>query len=151
MRIFIVLLFAMLAASATADERRIAVDFYCLSEVIDDLSGEINDGIHLVYRTFIDTPIPWITAYVKYQNSPEPIALVLKSELDEEIAESRPWQSTYTWLESVDGEFTGEYEVMSQGAIIYNFVYKNYRNGQVTYFFSDLPAYDVEQGQCTWE
>jgi hypothetical protein len=141
MRTLIALFFTMLAASATADEQRVVVEFYCLS-------GGENSSIHLEYRTFIDIPTKWITAYVKYKNSSKPIQLVLKSEESEEIAKGRPWQYTLTWLEIVGGKITGEYEVMSQG-IIRSFTYKNYRNGRVTGFGLGGDTDDGEQ--CKWE
>ena len=142
MRIFAVLVFTVLAASAQADEQRVAVDFRCLS-------GGASNSIHLEYRTFTDKPTQWITAYVKYKNSSEPIPLILKSKEGEEFSEGRPWQYTVTWLEVVGGKFTGEYEVMSQGANIYNFTYKNYRNDRTIHFYQDSAAYDGER--CKWE
>ena len=141
MRIFPACLFILFSASATADER-VAVDFRCLS-------GGSKNSIHLEWRVFTDIPARWETAYVKYRNSPKPIPLVLKSKEEAEIAEGRPWHLTTIWLEVVDGKITGEYEVSSQGARIYGFTYKNYRNSQIVHFSEDHAAH--EDDGCKWK
>ena len=133
---------AVLVTQLAIAEERVAVDFRCLS-------GGPNDSIRLEWRTFIDVPTKWIGAYVKYKNSQKPISLVLRTEEATQKPDGRPWEFTSTWLEIVQGRITGEYEVVSQGANIYSFVYRNKRNGKSIDLIQDNAAYDVDN--CKWE
>jgi hypothetical protein len=141
MRNPIVAFMCALAVTGASAEERVAVDFRCLS-------GGSNNSIHLEWRTFIDVPTKWTTSYVRYKSSPMPIPLVLKYEEATQKPAGRPWEFTEVWLEVVEGKITGEYEVVSQGAMIYSFSYKNYRTGRVVDFGQDDGAF-AEDG-CQW-
>jgi len=128
--------------SAVVDER-VFVDFNCLS-------GTPENSIRLEWGWYKDAiPAHWITSYVKYKNSSKPIHLILKSSEGEEMVKGRPWMFTSIWLEIVDGKVTGEYNTVTQGARIYGFTYKNYRNGRIVHFSEDYAA--LEDKGCKWE
>jgi uncharacterized protein YecT (DUF1311 family) len=128
--------------SAVADEQ-ISGGFHCLS-------GGSKNSIHLEWGWYKNAiPAHWITSYVKYKNSPKPIHLILKSDEGEEMMEGRPWAYTSIWLEVVDGKITGEYETFTQGARVYGFTYKNYRNGQKVDFSDDIGEH--RDDGCKWE
>ena len=64
--------------------------------------------------------------------------------------QGRPWQYQNTWVEIVDGRIAGQYVVVTQGANIYGFDYKNVRNGKAFRFAQDVAAYTDADGRCTW-
>lgn len=120
---------------------RLETDFRCLS-------GGPNRSIRLEWRTFTDISTSWTVANVRYKNAKAPITLVLKGEEATEKPEGRPWEFTSTWVEVIDGKITGEYEIVSQGAIVYSFRYKNRRNGRTIDFTDDNDAY--QEDHCAW-
>lgn len=120
---------------------RVEVDFRCLT------GGESNP-VHLEWRTFADVPTKWVAAYVRYQKSRTPITLVFKSSEATETPKGRPWAFTSHWLEVVDGQVSGEYVVVSQGANIYGFRYTNFRSRKTTDFWQDLAA--MQGDACVW-
>ena len=120
----------------------LAVDFRCLT-------GGEKQSIHLEWRVFSETETGWTTAYVKYRGGKRPIPLVLQSEQGTSKPEGRPWEMTSTWLEVVDGKITGEYHIITQGANIYGFNYRNYRNGRETAFVQDSAA--RQDKGCEWK
>jgi hypothetical protein len=60
----------------------------------------------------------------------------------------RPWAFTSVWVEVVNGKISGEYEITTQGANIYGFVYKSLRSGKSVSFYQDSEAHG--QSGCEW-
>jgi uncharacterized protein YecT (DUF1311 family) len=128
---------------STVVGERVPESFRCFS-------GGSKNSIRLEWGWYKDAiPAHWITSYVKYKNSSKPIHLILKSDEGEEMVEGRPWMFTSTWLEVVDGKVTGEYKTVTQGANIYGFTYKDYRNGRIVDFSEDIAAH--ENDECKWK
>jgi hypothetical protein len=101
-------------------------------------------------RTYYDDVAKWQGGAVRYAKSKAAIPLLFKHEEHEELAEGRPYQFTTTWWEMVDGRINGEYEMTSQGAIVYSMTYTNARTGKKTDF---TWAQDVDasaQTGCRW-
>ena len=101
-------------------------------------------------RTYYDDVAKWQGGVVRYAKSKTAIPLLFKHEDQEELAEGRPYQFTTTWWELVDGKINGEYEMMSQGAIVYSMTYTNARTGKKTDF---AWAQDVDasaKAGCRW-
>ena len=121
---------------------RVDIDFRCLT------GGEGNKT-HLEWRTFSDIPTKWVVAYVRYQKSRTPITAVFQSSEATQKPKGRPWEFTSHWLEVVDGQVSGEYVVVSQGANIYRFSYTNLRSHKKTEFWQDLAA--MKDDQCEWK
>jgi hypothetical protein len=132
----------LFVTSSAIAEERVDTDFRCLS-------GGANESIHLEFRTYGDVFAKWTGAYVKYKNSTTPISLVFLRDEATMKPEGRPWEFTSTWVEVFEGKITGEYEIVSQGANIYGFTYKNYRNKKVVKFYQNDVAYDRDG--CKWE
>ena len=63
--------------------------------------------------------------------------------------ENRPWEFQHTWLEVLDGDITGQYDMVTLGALIYSFSYTSERTGKTI----DLSkqTYTDESGKCTWQ
>ncbi|MBR8235086.1 hypothetical protein K6W26_18685 [Burkholderia sp. AU42008] len=101
-------------------------------------------------RTYYDDAAKWRGGIVRYAKSKTAIPLLFKHEDHEELAEGRPYQFTTTWWEMVDGKINGEYEMTSQGAIVYSMTYRNARTGKQTDF---AWAQDVDasaKAGCRW-
>ncbi len=87
---------------------------------------------------------------VRYAKSKAAISLLFKHVDQEELAEGRPYQFTTTRWKMADGKINGEYEMMSQGAIVYSKTYTNARTGKKTGF---ARAQDVDASGktgCRW-
>jgi len=133
---------AVTFASISFADNTIAVDFRCLTT-----NG--NNPIQLEWRVFSEAESKWASSYVKYKNSTQVIPLVLRSEEATEQPEGRPWEITSVWLEIFEGKISGEYEIITQGANIYGFLYTNLRNGKKTSFIQDNAAFD--EAGCKWD
>lgn len=132
---------AVLLASSSFAREPVVVDFRCLT------TGETKP-IQLEWRTFFEPESRWSSAYVKYKGAKQVIPLVRRSQEATQMPAGRPWEVTSLWLEVVGGRISGEYEITSQGANIYGFVYKNLRTGKVVSFFQDNEAF--EESECKW-
>ncbi|NML17485.1 hypothetical protein [Azohydromonas caseinilytica] len=139
---FLFLVAIFFVAFTTQAREPLAVDFRCL------IGGD-KQNIHLEWRVFSEPETGWTTAYVKYHGGSKPIPLVQKSEEATQKPEGRPWEMTSIWLEVMEGKITGEYRVVTQGANIYRFQYKNHRNGKEMVFVQDLAA-QWNDG-CEWK
>ena len=137
------LLFAVLVApTALAIAREpVQVDFRCLSTGGDK-------PIRLEWRLFSEPESDWTAAYVRYKGAKRVIPLVLRSSHSTEAAPGRPFEFRSVWLEVVGGKISGEYAVTTQGANIYDFVYKNYRSGKEVSFSQDNDA--TQESKCQW-
>lgn len=129
-----------LAGPAFAREP-VIVDLRCLT------TGETKP-IQLEWRTFFEPESKWSSAYVKYKDAKQVIPLVRRSSEATQKPVGRPWEFTTLWLEIVDGQVSGEYEITSQGVNIYGFVYKNTRTGKTVSFFQDNEAF--QESECKW-
>lgn len=129
-----------LATSSFAREP-VVVDFRCLT------TGETKP-IQLEWRTFFEPESKWSSAYVKYKGAKQVIPLVRRSSEVTQKPAGRPWEITTLWLEVVDGRISGEYEITSQGANIYGFLYKNLRTRKEVSFLQDNEAF--EESECKW-
>ncbi|KAG8155002.1 hypothetical protein [Burkholderia catarinensis] len=101
-------------------------------------------------RTYYDDVAKWSGGVVRYAQSKTAIPLLFKHEEQEELAEGRPYQFTTTWWEMVDGKINGEYEMMSQGAMVYSMTYTNARTGKKTAFGRALDVDASAKSGCRW-
>lgn len=137
------LIFLALNLSLPAEAAEpVAVDLRCLS------SGG-SKPIRLEWKSFAEASSGWRAAYVKYRGSKTVIPLVLRSSEATDMPEGRPWEFTTVWQEVVDGRISGEYQITSQGARIYDFVYTNLRNGKTVAFTQDDAAWQPDG--CRWQ
>jgi hypothetical protein len=136
----LVLTALMLPLVALAREP-VEVDFRCLT-------SDGDKPIRLEWRVFSELQTDWTASYVKYKGAKRVIPLVLRSSDATETAPGRPSEIRSVWLEVVGGKISGEYAVTTQGANIYGFVYKNYRNGKEVSFSQDNDAF--QESQCQW-
>ncbi|NTX27167.1 hypothetical protein HT746_08475 [Burkholderia pyrrocinia] len=101
-------------------------------------------------RTYYDDVAKWSGGVVRYAKSKTAIPLLFKHRDEEILAEDRPYQYTTTWWEMVDGKINGEYEMMSQGAVVYSMTYTNARTGKKT-DFAWAPDVDASaKSGCRW-
>ncbi|WP_324711335.1 hypothetical protein [Pseudomonas citronellolis] len=89
-------------------------------------------------------------AYVKYEKSKKPIPLLLKSREEEILESDRPAAVTKKWTEFIDEILNGEYTTQSQGAQIYEFIYKG-KNGKEVNFNYNTEATLEDYSGCNWE
>ena len=113
------------------------------------LSSEGDKPIHLEWREYSTVTPDWSAAYIRYGSNKKVVSIVLKETKAIEMAEGRPWEYDSTWVEVNAGKITGEYEIHTQGANIYYFVYLNYKTGKKFSFDQDDAAY-TEEG-CHWK
>lgn len=121
-------------------------DFRCLTT-------EGPNPIKLEFRVLSDPGSSWVGGYIKYRKSNTVIPLVLKSTEVTDKPQGHPWDYTDVWVEVYDGQITGEYEVMHQGALINSFVYRNRKSGKQYSFEMDIDDrdIDIDSGVCTWK
>ncbi|QTD92904.1 hypothetical protein [Burkholderia anthina] len=101
-------------------------------------------------RTYYDDVAKWQGGVVRYAQSKTAIPLLFKHQDQEELAEGRPYQFTTTWWEMVDGKINGEYEMTSQGAIVYSMTYTNARTGKKTAFEWAQDVDASAKAGCRW-
>lgn len=101
-------------------------------------------------RTYFDRDVKWEGAFIKYENSKIPIALVLKNTQEEILNKNRPYQTTKTWLEISNNKISGEYEMISQGANIYSMTYTNFGKKKRFAFGFDTNVVSSLSSGCTW-
>ncbi|TGP44897.1 hypothetical protein EN871_09970 [bacterium M00.F.Ca.ET.228.01.1.1] len=135
--IFAVALFALpLVAHA-----EITSETFCFS------SGN-GKPINFEMRTYYDSASKFSSGFVRYQNSKQPIPLVLASSAAETSNKDAPDQETTTWIEIYNGQATGEYEMITQGTEVSSMVYTNKKKNQKTGFMLNAGA--IGQGSCKW-
>ena len=106
-------------------------------------------NVQLEWHTFQDARTEWLGGYVRYKGASRTIPIVLASTRVISRPAGRPWEFRYTWLEISGGGVSGQYELSSQGANVYDFLYKNLRrSGQLAFTKVSSPG---EDGQCKWE
>ncbi|MEK6294345.1 MAG: hypothetical protein V4793_23755 [Paraburkholderia tropica] len=135
--IFAVALFALpLVAHA-----EITSETFCFS------SGN-GKPINFEMRTYFDSASKFSSGFVRYQNSKQPIPLVLANSAEETLNKDAPDQETTTWIEIYNGQATGEYEMITQGTEVSSMVYTNKKKNQKTGFVLNAGA--IGQGSCKW-
>jgi len=136
------LLAALTAPVVVAIAREpVQVDFRCLTTGGDR-------PIRLEWRLFSEVESDWSAAYVRYKGAKHVIPLVFWSTDATPTAPGRPSEFRSVWLEVVGGKISGEYAVTSQGANIYEFVYKNYKSGRAVSFSQDNDV--AQESKCQW-
>lgn len=106
--------------------------------------------IQLELRTYFDTDIPFEFGYVRYAKSTTPIALVLKSTTTESSDGNQPSEATRNWVEVINGELNGAYEMISQGASVSSFVYQDIKRSKATHFWLSPTATGTHEAGCKW-
>lgn len=136
----------LLTATSAFAKAPIEENFRCLT------TGEPNP-IQLEFRVLSDPSSSWVGGYIHYRKSKTVIPLALKSTRVTDKPEGRPWGYTDLWVEVSDGQITGEYEVMHQGALINSFVYRNRKSGKQYSFEMDVDDRDVDINSdvCVWK
>jgi len=104
--------------------------------------------INLEMRTYYDASSKFSSAFVKYQNSKQPIPLVLANSEGESLSKDAPDQETTTWIEIYNGQATGQYEMITHGTDVSSMVYTNKKKNQTTGFLLNTNA--IAQGVCKW-
>jgi hypothetical protein len=103
-------------------------------------------GLYALY----DKVTKWSGAYIKYRGANSTITLVLKNRTEEALDPDMPYQTITSWYEVHQGEITGEYEKLSQGAMIYSVIYTNYKTRKHVNFsmnYNNTPNGE----ECVWE
>lgn len=111
-----------------------------------------DDEIALELRLYTDSEI-WVGGLVRYRGSEDFITLVPQGEETVEEVPGRPWKYKTTWLEIVDGQIHGRYEVYSQGALTYDFVYVGRETGERVDLSVESAPISSEldlDGVCDW-
>jgi hypothetical protein len=104
-------------------------------------------SINFQMRTYCDAATKFSFGFVKYQHSKEPIPLVLISSTDETLDKNAPHQETTTWVEVVNGQVGGEYEMITQGTEISSMVYTSKKSQKIGFGSN---ANTIAEGSCTW-
>ncbi|WP_152224119.1 hypothetical protein [Pseudomonas sp. SCB32] len=105
--------------------------------------------INLKFSTMFVPSDKYRIGYVVYEKSKEPIPLYFSGESERVFEEGRPFEVTTKWREILKGEQGGEYTVISQGAIIYEFSYRS-KSGKIFNFNYNSKATHTSQGGCNW-
>ncbi|WP_130391735.1 hypothetical protein [Cupriavidus agavae] len=143
MRLFvspIIFCFTFLSLPALA----VSVDVLCLT----NLSGK-SRGIE--FRSYYDPGVKWSGAVARYEGSTRVIPLISKYRQVDVVAPDRPYQETNIWWEVLDGRFTGEYEMVSQGSMVAHFSYTNYKSKTSFDYIRDPNVDFTETNGCAWQ
>jgi hypothetical protein len=123
------------------------------SEVTTEVScfrSQEGKDINFEFRSYYDSVSKWSGASVQYSKSKEAISLVFKDSEEEVLDPNRPSQFTTRWIEVSGGLVTGDYAMVSQGALIYAMIYTNYKSGKRYVFESDSDMNPPPQTGCQW-
>ena len=136
-----ILSLALLTCMSSVQAGELSVDINCFS----DAKGKIN----LEFRSYSDADAGPVGGQVRYRQSKTFIPVVYKQTTTLREVEDRPWEFQHTWLEVLDADITGQYDMVTQGALIYSFTYTSKRTGKTI----DLSkqTYTDESGKCTWQ
>ncbi|GAA5168767.1 hypothetical protein [Viridibacterium curvum] len=87
-------------------------------------------------------------AFVRYRNGSGVISLKQKSLESIEMAEGRPFENTYEYIEKTGRADAGRYTVVVQGAVFYGFSYTSTKRAKPYEFVMDTAS---EGGSgCKW-
>jgi hypothetical protein len=92
----------------------------------------------------------WYGSFVKYEKSKSTISILFSSQNEMPMPERQPSMYDRVYKEYFDGEFNGEYIISSQGAVIYNLVYKGKNGKEVQFKISEDADLQGEPGVCVW-
>jgi hypothetical protein len=132
MKTLFITLFAFFIGYAHADE----LQWNCFVSV-----GEAKP----IYLAFAFANDKSTDAYVRYKKGSGVILLKQTSHESVEMAEGRPFENTYEYIEKLDGADGGKYKVIVQGAIFYGFSYQSNRR-EKSYEFEMLSS--EEHSNC---
>lgn len=135
--IFAVALFSL----SPAGHAEITSAIFCFS------SGN-GKPINLEMRTYYDASSKFSYGFVRYQNSKQPIPLVLANSAEETLNMDAPDEETTTWIAIYHGKATGEYEMITDGTEVSSVVYTNKKKNQKTGFLLNAGA--ISQSGCKW-
>ncbi|WP_407364179.1 hypothetical protein HKW97_24020 (plasmid) [Pseudomonas luteola] len=136
-----ILSLALSICMSSVQAGELSVDSRCFS----DAKGKIN----LEFRAYSDADIGPVGGQVRYRQSRKFIPLVYKQTTTLMEVEDRPWEFQDTWLEVLNGAITGQYDMITQGALIYSFSYTSKRTGKTIHLSKQ--TYPDESGKCTWQ
>lgn len=105
--------------------------------------------INIKFSTMFVALDKYRLGYVVYEKSKEPIPLYFVSNFESVFEEGRPYEVVAKWREIINEELAGEYTVVSQGAVVYDFSYKS-KAGEVFRFIYNSMATYSGQGDCNW-
>ncbi len=131
----------LLGAASTVNAGELSVDVRCFSDA--------KEKINLEFRAYSDPEIGWVGGQVRYRQSKKFIQLVYGGTETLSEVEDGPWEFQHTWLEILDGSITGQYNLISQGAVIYGFSYTSKSTGRTVDISNQ--TYPDTNGKCTWE
>lgn len=88
---------------------------------------------------------------VLYAGQADSLPIVFKSSEVVDEVEGRPWEYLSTWLEVLPDEerIGGRYSFHHQGAVVFDFQYRNLRTGK-TFHFEENPAVLEAYNSCNW-
>ncbi|WLG50774.1 hypothetical protein [Pseudomonas sp. FP1742] len=138
-----VLFVALLFLFPLAARSEVTTEVYCFR-------SQEGKSINFEFRTYYDSVAKWGGANVKYSKSKEVISLVYKDSEEEVLDPNRPSQFTTKWIEVSEGLVTGDYAMVSQGALIYAMVYTNYKSGKRYIFEHDSNMDLPPETGCQW-
>jgi hypothetical protein len=124
---------------------------YCEINVEDYCFAAVGQkGVRFELRTYFDDSVKWSGAFLRYEKSKEMIPLVLEKVEEDVTSEGRSAELTRKWLEILEGNVTGEYEMKSQGASIESMSYKNYKTKKSFDFMFDANSQRTDRMGCSW-
>lgn len=134
---------ALLLLCPLAAHSEVTTEVYCFR-------SQEGKSINFEFRTYYDSVAKWSGASVKYSKSKKAISLVYKDSEEEVLDPNRPSQFTTRWVEVSDGLVTGDYAMVSQGALIYAMLYTNYKSGKKYTFEHDSNMDSPPETGCQW-
>lgn len=105
--------------------------------------------IRFELRSYFDDDSRLQFGFVRYAKSTQAIPLVFRRQDCEEIWPDRPHQCTANWLEVLDGQTAGSYQMVWQGASVLSMDYTRKSDGKSFSFFRD-DSTDFSDTGCQW-
>lgn len=133
-----------LAVCAPVSANDTSVDVHCFASP--------NDATALELRLYLESEV-WVGGLVRYRGSEDFIPLVFEHEEMVEHVPGGPGKYRSTWLEVVDGEVNGKYEVFTQRAAVYDFAYLSRTSGERLDLSVETPPRETWldlDGICDW-
>ncbi len=121
-----------------------SVDVHCFASPDDDTALEL--------RLYLESEV-WVGGLVLHRGADDFVPLVFEREEMIEDVPGGPDKYRATWLEVVDGEVTGKYEVFTQRAAVYDFAYLNRGTGEREDLSVQTPPRETWldlNGVCDW-
>jgi hypothetical protein len=141
---FIVCLgFVLVTLPLTSAAGQASDDVRCFS------SNEEKQPIQLEARIFNVPQANWQGGYVKYRGANAATPIVFKSAEATKKPADKPWEINTTWIEVLEGNVTGQYNIVSQGTRVYSITYKNFNTKKTLHFFEDIRS--LGDNQCVWK